>query len=336
VNGGRTIDVGGPWFEDLTPGLEFDAPAVTLTSGHATAFQALSGDRLRMPLDHELARQVTGVPAPLAHPLVAFNIAIGQTTWASQRVRANLGYRGMRLHRPVFIGDTLFTTTRVVAARQNGVREGRAATGVIALESTTINQHGDVVLHGWRFPMIPCRDPQAVTGRDDDVDAVGLDSDPETIARDLPAWDLAAFRPTCRPDLSQVRVGDTLRIDARDTITGAPEWVRLTLNVAAAHVDCSVTSSARRLVYGGHVIALAFAQATRALPDLVTLLSWDRCDHVSPVFEEDRLRTALDVLEDRVVSPGRLLRLRAQTYAAGHPASGERLVLVWTFYVWSS
>jgi len=94
------VEVGGPWFEDLAVGQEYDAPAVTLTEGHASLFQALSGDRLRLPLDHYASQLVTGRTEPLAHPLLVINMAIGQSTWASQRVKANLFYRGLVLHRP--------------------------------------------------------------------------------------------------------------------------------------------------------------------------------------------------------------------------------------------
>ena len=46
------VRVGGPYFEDLEPGQVFeDAPALTLTSGHAALHQAIVGDRLALPLD---------------------------------------------------------------------------------------------------------------------------------------------------------------------------------------------------------------------------------------------------------------------------------------------
>ena len=63
------VDVGGPWFEDFELGQVFDdAPALTLTPGHAAVHQALVGDRLRLPLDAALSRAVTGHDQPLAHP----------------------------------------------------------------------------------------------------------------------------------------------------------------------------------------------------------------------------------------------------------------------------
>jgi hypothetical protein len=55
-----TNAITGPWFEDFHLGLEFDAPAVTLTAGHAALHQALFGDRMRLPLDHATSARVTG------------------------------------------------------------------------------------------------------------------------------------------------------------------------------------------------------------------------------------------------------------------------------------
>ena len=53
--------VEGPWFEEFGPGQRFaGAPAVTLTAGHAAVHQSIVGDRLRLVLDHRLARAVSG------------------------------------------------------------------------------------------------------------------------------------------------------------------------------------------------------------------------------------------------------------------------------------
>ena len=69
MSAARVIEVASPYFEDLTVGQVFDdAPAVTLTVGHATWHEAVFGDRLRLALDRELSRAVTGCERPLAHP----------------------------------------------------------------------------------------------------------------------------------------------------------------------------------------------------------------------------------------------------------------------------
>ncbi|HVW32113.1 MAG TPA: MaoC family dehydratase, partial [Acidimicrobiia bacterium] len=162
------VSVGGPWFEDFKHGQVFaDAPAVTLTDGLATLHQALSGDRLRLTLDHELSRAVTGQAAALVHPTLVCHVAIGQTTSASQRVIGNLFYRRLQLLRPVHLGDTLTTAAEVVALRQNRPKPGRPATGMVALRIRVANQRAEPVLDFWRCPMIPLRDPDGQTGHAD-------------------------------------------------------------------------------------------------------------------------------------------------------------------------
>ena len=329
--------IGGPWFEDFIVGQAFDAPAVTITEGHAAVLQALTGDRLRLPLDHHTARRVTGRAEPLAHPLLALNVAIGQTTFASQRVKANLFYRGVLLRKAVHLGDTLSTVTRVVALRQNRSQPGRPATGVVALEMTTLDQHGDEVLHFWRCPMISCRDADARTGLADDLDSVGAVPSLEAVRAAVPRWNMAAAAADWRGRrAADVEPGERFSIDARDTVTGAPELVRMTLNMAMAHTDARLSYLGERLVYGGHTISLAFAQVTRVFPNLLTLIAWESCDHTAPVVENDRVRTEVTLLEKHPLEQGSLLKLRAETWATrGQPEAEER-VLDWKFWVWSA
>ncbi len=331
-----TTSISGPWFEDFHLGLEFDAPAVTLTEGQAAQYQALFGDRLRLPLDHWTSRRITDTEAPLAHPLLAINIAIGQSTWASQRVKANLFYRGLVLQRAPRLGDTLSTRTRVVGLRQNRLQPGRAATGVVALEMTTTDQHDRPVLHFWRCPMIPCRDVRE-TGHAMDLDAIGTATDAATARSAVPSdWDLAPAQRWLGRRASDLRIGERFEIEARDTITSAPELVRSSLNMAMAHTDAKLSYLGERLVYGGHVIFMAFAQVTRALPNLLTMVAWDSCDHTAPVVENDRLRTAFTVLERIDLHQGALLRLGVEAFSARGEPEQETRVLDWKVWIWSA
>ena len=120
----RRVTVGGPYFEDLERGQVFDAPAMTLTSGHAAIHQAIAGDRMLLPLDAPLSRKVTGCDEALIHPNLVCDVAIGQSTVPTQRVLGNLFYRGLVLLHQVFRGDTLRTQTEVVALKQNRVEDG--------------------------------------------------------------------------------------------------------------------------------------------------------------------------------------------------------------------
>jgi 2-methylfumaryl-CoA hydratase len=295
---GNRIEIGGPYFEDFAAGqIMPDAPAVTITAGHAAVHQALFGDRLRLPLDHTLSQRVTGHDQPLANPSLVCNIAIGQTTYASQRVKANLFYRGLVFKRPVYIGDTIHTTTRVAALKQNLAKPGRPATGLVVLEMRVANQRDEEVLLFWRCPMIPCRDPQANTGHTDSLNAIPADIDLQAVKAFVPSnWRLDLFRETVAgPHFDDFDAGTTYAITSRDTITCAPELVRMTLNIAVTHTDAASSVYGKRLVYGGHTISMAAAQITHALPNLVALVAWRSCDHTAPVFEGDILRTEVTI-----------------------------------------
>ncbi|WP_131809939.1 MaoC family dehydratase, partial [Mycolicibacterium mucogenicum] len=165
---------GGPFFDDLSVGQVFDwAPAMTLTDGVAAAHQAILGDRLRLPLDAGLSAAVTSSVRALAHPGLVCDVAIGQSTLVTQRVKANLFYRGLQFHRFPQLGDTIATRTEVVGLKQNSAKPGRPRTGLAALRMSTADQEGRTVLDFHRCAMLPLRDDAADTGHADDLSVIG-------------------------------------------------------------------------------------------------------------------------------------------------------------------
>ncbi|BBY44725.1 acyl dehydratase [Mycolicibacterium celeriflavum] len=317
----------GPYFDDLQVGQVFDtAPSMTLTTGAAAVHQSIVGDRLRLALDGELAMAVTGATGPLAHPALVCDVAIGQTTLVTQRVKANLFYRGLVFHRFPVIGDTLFTRTEVVGLKQNSVRPGRARTGLAALRMTTVDDLGRLVLDFHRCAMLPLRDGAADTGHTDDLSTIGAESLPTPDPTS--DWNAEAYRAKVQgPGFDAGLTGTALHSTA-DVVSSAPELARLTLNIAATHHDWRVNG--QRLVYGGHTIGLALAQATRLLPNLVTVLGWQSCDHTGPVYEGDTLYSELHVEGAAPLPEGRggVLTLRSLVYEVGEP---DRQVLDWRF-----
>jgi acyl dehydratase len=129
---------------------------------------------------------------------------------------------------------------------------------------------------------------------------------------------------------ADLAAGTIWEVTGGDVVSAAPELARLTLNIAMAHHDAS-SSSAGRLVYGGHTIGLAAAQATRALPNLVTIVAWHGCDHLAPVREGDTLRSTLE-LERAEPLPrgGGLVHLRSRV-RADREGGGSQDVLDWRF-----
>ena len=331
------IEFGGPYFDDLVVGQVFDwAPSMTLTPGIAAVHQGIVGNRLRLALDAELAHAVTGVPGQLASPALVCDVAIGQSTLVTQRVKANLFYRGLVFYRFPTLGDTLFTRTEVVGLKENSAKPGRAPTGLAALRMTTIDQVGRLVLDFYRCAMLPLSPGATPTGHADDLAAIGTDTLPVVSGPGDPTahWNGAAFRarvpgPRFYPDIA----GSVSRSTA-DVVTSAPELARLTLNVAAVHHDSRTRrdEDSQRLVYGGHTIGLALSQAVRLLPNLAAVLGWHHCEHSGPVYEGDTLYSDLHVeaAESLPDDRGGLLTLRSLVYAI-QADGADRPVLDWRF-----
>jgi acyl dehydratase len=201
---------------------------------------------------------------------------IGQSTQPSGRVLGNLFYRGMALA-PVALGMTLRTRTEVVAIEPT--RDGARAK--VTLRATTTDASGRLIASYLRCPLLPARGPVTPAGAVPDA--------PLELA--VPDWDLDAH-----PHGEPLVAGDRLDVESHETVTLAPELARATLNLAMTHTDAQAGPHGRRLVYGGHAIGIALAHACRALPGLVTVLAWRSCDHLGPVFEEDRLASSVEVL----------------------------------------
>lgn len=319
-----------PHFEDLEVGqVERGAPAVTLTDGMAALHQAILGDRLRLALDAPLAKAVLGSERPPAHPALVWDLAIGQSTLLTGRVVANLFYRGLVLQRAPIIGDTLATTTEVVGLRQTTPKPGRAATGLAALRVRTVDQEGRSVLDFWRCAMLPLRDPEGRTAHADSFEQIPAELDPTALAAAVSTWDLAPLR-SGEGSLERVRPGKRLVAHAGDVVSAAPELARLSLNVAAVHHDRHRNAAGRRLVYGGHTIGLAAAQATRAVPEIATIVGWHSCDHIAPVTEGDTLHSEVEIERlDPLAGGGALGHLRSRVRAERDEGPVE--VLDWRF-----
>lgn len=333
--------IDGPYFEEFELGQTFGAPSITVTEGHTAVYAALFGDRMRLPLDRHLSAKVTGRSAALVHPYLAMHLAAGQTTYASQHVKGNLFYRGVLLQRPVFVGDSLDTTTKVVGLKQNKPKPGRAATGMVALEMTTVNQRGEVVLHFWRCPMIGCKDAEANTGRDDNFDWIKDSFTREELSSALPKdWDLTPLACTTTGLKSPtVAPGDEFEIVPKDTITCAPELVRMSLNIAYTHTDETQSYLGQRLVYGGHTISIALAQVVRALPNLLHMVAWRHCDHLGPVLEGDLISTKFKLIDCHPAAGGTLYDLAVEASAHRKDKSGVmqgEKVLNWGLVVWGA
>lgn len=239
----------------------------------------------------------------------------------TQRALANLFYRNLQfLHLPA-LGDTLHSSTEIVGLRRAAAKPGRGPRGLAVMRIRTQDGQHRPVLDYFRCALLPTRQAS-------DAAPAGLLDPPIaafTTAGAAEAWNLGAFAAGQGQRRPPAHEGET-RTMPGDLVSSAPELARLTLNLAAVHHDSGVAGGTR-LVYGGHAIGIAAAQASRAWPDLVTILGWTSCDHLGPVREGDVLRTTLAVESVRPLAAGRLASVRALVRAD----RDEEPVLDWRF-----
>lgn len=141
------------YFEDLEVGQEWTSGERTVSDADVLAFAELTGDRSPVHLD---AGYAGGTPfrRPIAHGLLVLSLASGLSTSApAVRVQAFLGLREWHFRRPVYTGDAVRVTQRVVSTEPRG----RGRRGVVGWQVRVTNQRGQVVQEGVTLLLVEAR-----------------------------------------------------------------------------------------------------------------------------------------------------------------------------------
>jgi len=138
VEPGRFREDDGLYYEDYVVGQVFEhRPGRTITTTDNIWGSLLSLNQHPLHIDEVYA---SGTPFKklLVSSLVTFGIVNGMTVKTiSQKAVANLGWDNVRLIAPVFIGDTLYAETTILAKRPSGSRPGE---GIVTVHTTGRNQ----------------------------------------------------------------------------------------------------------------------------------------------------------------------------------------------------
>ena len=278
----------GNFFEDFSIGQVIrHATPRTVTEGDVSLYTALYGSRFAVQSSDALAMALGYPQVPLDDMLV-FHVVFGKTVPdISLNAVANLGYADCRFLAPVYPGDTLSATSKVIGLKENS----NGATGVVYVRSTGTNQNDEVVLDYARWVMVRKRDVTAPA--------------PDPVAPDLPtvvAPDMLGA--ACPPieldgwdaDLigSPYRFGHYSRGERIDHVDGmtveeAEHMIaaRLYQNTAKVHFNQHTEAEGRfgkRIIYGGHVISLARALSFNGLGSAFHVAAINGGRHVAPLF----------------------------------------------------
>ncbi|MGB9112554.1 MAG: MaoC family dehydratase [Acidimicrobiales bacterium] len=142
----------GPFFEDLAVGDIFEhASGRTVIDADNVWFTLLTQNPQPIHFDAHYAAQTT-FGRPLVNSCFTLALVTGQSVPdISQNVLANLGWDEVRLPNPVFAGDTIYSRSEVLEARDSA---SHPEAGIVTVRTTGYNQRGEVVISFKRTAMI--------------------------------------------------------------------------------------------------------------------------------------------------------------------------------------
>jgi 2-methylfumaryl-CoA hydratase len=301
----------GNFFEDFELGQEMVCPTPRVLTAAETAWHiATTNDR---------TPRFCGAEGRV-HPLLVFHLVIAQTVrQVSLNARANLGYAGMIWRAPVFHGDEITTTIRIVGLKENSNRQ----TGNVYVATTGRNQNGEVVLEYTRWVMVRKRDEEKATRYLDEPVTPEL---PKQVAlEDLPAFPgaLPATAQTGgRYFFEDYRAGERIYHHDGMTVNQSDHmsYTRLFQNTAKVHFD-ALRTDGKPLVYGGLPMSVAYAQAFNGLENRSGIVAMNSGAHANPCYAGTTIYSYSDVLETHPLgdAPAGALRLRLVAVKDGDP-----------------
>jgi acyl dehydratase len=152
----RVIEQRGLWFEEFELDTVYrHAPGRTVSEADNILFSTLSMNPQALHLDEAWS---SGQPfgARLVNSLFTLSTMVGLSVpqLTQGTIVANLGFREVSFPHPVFHGDTLYAETVVLEKRTSKSRPGE---GIVTLEHTARNQHGEVVAIATRTTLVHMR-----------------------------------------------------------------------------------------------------------------------------------------------------------------------------------
>ena len=151
----HSIEQRGLWFEEFDLDARYQhRPGRTVTEGDNSLFTTMTMNTQALHLDaawaegQEFGQRLVNSMFTLATIVGA---SVAQLTQGT--IVANLGFGSVVFPHPLFIGDTLYSETRVLEKRLSASRPGQ---GIVTLEHTGRNQDDTVVAIAVRTTLVRC------------------------------------------------------------------------------------------------------------------------------------------------------------------------------------
>ena len=140
---GRYRESYGRYFEDFKVGDVYEhRPGRTISETDNTWFALLTMNQHPSHCDAAFSSKTEFGKCLVASPLTVAIMTGQSVSDVSQKAVANLGWKEIRLLKPVFAGDTLYSETEVLDKRESAKRPEN---GIVTIKTIGKNQHGEVV-----------------------------------------------------------------------------------------------------------------------------------------------------------------------------------------------
>lgn len=142
----------GRYFEDFEVGDSYAHPlGRTVLSADNTWFTLLTQCPSPIHFDHHYSSQ-TAWGKPIVNSTFILSLVTGQSvTDLSQNVFANLGWDEVKLPKPVFEGDTIYSQSEVLELTDS---KSRPDVGIVKVRTSGFNQDGTIVISFKRTFMV--------------------------------------------------------------------------------------------------------------------------------------------------------------------------------------
>ena len=143
----------GRYFEDFAVGDVYEhRPGRTITETDNIHFTLLTMNQHPIHFDRAYAAK-SEFGRPVINSCLTLSIVAGMSVAdVSQKAIANLGWNDIRLTAPVFVGDTIYAESKVIAKRES---KSRPTQGVVTVRTTGKKADGTIFMSYERTVLVP-------------------------------------------------------------------------------------------------------------------------------------------------------------------------------------
>tara|TARA_B100000029_G_C17548320_1_gene949236 strand:+ start:936 stop:1976 length:1041 start_codon:yes stop_codon:yes gene_type:complete len=281
------------YFEDYKLGEEIHHSVPrTITDGDVSIYLSTTGSRFALNYSKEFSKKLGFEKIPL-DDILLFHMVFGRTVPdLSLNAIANLGYAGVNFKKPVFVGDTVSATSKIIGLKENS----NGKTGTVYVESIGKNQKGEIVLSYYRWLMMRKKREEMIDSFENIIPALPKrvkTSDfyvPENFKNN--EWSPKITGSHFFYD--DYKIGEEIDHLDGQTIEEAEHQIatRLYQNNARVHFNQHVEKKGRfgkRIIYGGYIISLARAISCNGLANAFKISAIHSGKHSAPTFAGDTI-----------------------------------------------